>query len=116
MKNIKKSLAQNWRGIIIMITASFFTASGQLFWKIFQENNNNYFLISGFLFYGIGAILMISAFRFGKYSIIHPIMCTSYVFAVLFGNFFLNEGISTIQYLGIALIILGVIFIGGGDE
>lgn len=99
-----------------MIVASFFTATGQLFWKLYQENNYLLFLILGFLFYGIGAVTMIIAFNFGKYSVIHPVMCTSYIFAIVFGGVILKEYINFTQSFGIISMILGVIFIGGGDE
>lgn len=116
MENIIKSLKNNGKGILIMILASLFTSIGQMFWKIFRENNNILFLAIGFILYGVGAILMIVAFKFGKYSIIHPMMCTSYIFAILLGGFFLGEYLSVYKLLGIFIISVGVIFIGGGDE
>lgn len=116
MKSIVISLKKNYKGIIIMIMASFLTALGQLFWKIFQESNDIFYLLGGFLFYGIGAILMIISFKFGKYSIIHPTMCTAYIFAIILGNLILKEEISLYKSLGIALVMIGVVCIGGGDE
>ena len=99
-----------------MILASLFTSLGQMLWKIFRENEDIKFLILGFLLYGLGAILMILAFKFGKYSIIHPMMCSSYIFAIILGTIFLKEHINLYQLLGILMISFGVIFIGGGDE
>lgn len=116
MENIIKSFKANSKGIIIMILAAFFTSLGQMFWKFFRLDNNYIFLIIGFIFYGSGAATMIGAFKFGKYSVIHPMMCTSYIFAILLGGFFLKEYISIYQIIGIATISLGVVFIGGGDE
>lgn len=116
MKNIIKSLTANGKGILIMILASFFTSIGQMFWKIFRENNLFLFLVLGFVLYGMGAVFMIVAFKFGKYSIIHPMMCTSYIFAILLGGFFLGEYLSIYKILGISIVSLGVILIGGGDE
>ncbi len=85
MNKILISLKKNSKGILIMVAASFFTAFGQLMWKLSQLDNNLYLLALGFLLYGLGAITMIIAFRFGSYSVIHPIMCTSYIFAIFFG-------------------------------
>lgn len=110
---VKKS---SIKGIIIMIIASLFTSIGQLSWKVFQNEEIILFLFLGFILYSIGAILMIVAFKFGKYSVVHPMLCTSYIFALVFGCMFLKENINMLQIVGILTIIIGVILIGRTDE
>jgi drug/metabolite transporter (DMT)-like permease len=39
----------------------------------------------------------------------------SYIFALFFGRFILNEAISPLQLLGVFTIMAGVVLIGGGD-
>ncbi len=114
MNNFTDSIKRNSTGIVIMLIASILTSTGQLFWKISQGNDIK-FLVVGFLCYGLGAILMIIAFKFGSFSVLHPMLCLSYVFAILFGKFFLKEFIGLYKSIGIILIMLGVAFIGGGD-
>lgn len=114
MDKIIESFVKNKKGIFIMMFAALMTAIGQLFWKL-SSSENIYFLGLGFIFYGIGAILMIIAFKFGKYSVIHPMMCTGYIFAIILGTLVLKEKISMNQMLGISSMIFGVILIGGGD-
>lgn len=104
------------KGILIMIMASFVTATGQLLWKLFQLENSLLYLIFGFSLYGIGAILMIIAFKYGKYSAVHPMMCTSYIFALGYSSIFLSEKINFIQIIGVLVIILGVVLIGRENE
>lgn len=99
-----------------MIIASLFTSIGQLSWKVFQNEEIILFLLLGFILYSIGAILMIIAFKFGKYSAVHPMLCTSYVFALIFGYIFLKENIDVLQIIGILIITVGVILIGRTDE
>ena len=99
-----------------MIIASLFTSIGQLSWKVFQNEKIILFLLLGFILYSIGAILMIIAFKFGKYSAVHPMLCTSYVFALIFGYIFLKENIDVLQIIGILTITVGVILIGRTDE
>lgn len=101
------------KGIILIILSALCTSFGQLFWKI-GINSSLFLLIAGFVLYGIGAISMIIALKFGELSIIHPLMCTGYIFALINGYFFLKEKISFIQFLGIVIIIIGVIFIARG--
>ena len=100
------------KGIILILLSSLCTSFGQLLWKI-GINSNLFILLIGFVLYGIGALSMIIALKFGELSILHPLMCTGYIFALINGYFFLKEKI-----LGVVIIIIGVIFIarGGADE
>lgn len=103
-------------GIILILISAFLTSFGQLLWKI-GCSGNLIVIFSGFILYGIGAILMIAAMKFGKLSIIHPMMCVGYIFGLINGRVFLNEHVSIVQVMGITVIILGVIFIAkGGDS
>ncbi len=111
MNSIKKSI----KGIKIMILASFFTSFGQLFWKL-SKGIIGLEIIVGFILYGIGAILIVKAFKYGRFSLLHPMLSTSYIFAVFLGNFILNENISFFKIFGVLMIIMGVIFVGVGDK
>lgn len=104
-----------WLGIILMISAALSTSLGQLFWKL-SDSMWDYRLWIGFVLYGLGAIFMTVAFRFGKLSMLHPLMSIGYVFAILFGAIFLNEIISINIITGTSLILIGVILIGGDDH
>ncbi|MFB4160952.1 EamA/RhaT family transporter [Geomicrobium sp. JSM 1781026] len=109
------SLRSNWLGITLMICASFSTAFGQFFWKL-SGSELNTFLISGFMLYGAGAVLMIIAFRFGALSVLHPLLSIGYVVAVFLGVFFLQETLSIANVAGTILIVCGAVLIGGGDH
>lgn len=115
MNTFMKSIKNNYKGIILMIVAALLTSVGQMFWKISQGTELK-FLFLGFLLYGIGAILMILAFKYGSLSVIHPMLSFGYIFALVLGYFVLKENITINQYLGIIVIIIGVVLIGGGDE
>ncbi|GIM28240.1 membrane protein [Clostridium polyendosporum] len=115
MNSFITSFKKNYKGILFIIIASLLTSLGQLLWKLSNGQSLN-FLISGFFLYGIGAVLMIIAFRYGSLSVIHPMLSFGYIFAIILGNIVLKESITIYQYLGIFIIILGVILIGGGDD
>ena len=112
--NFIESIKKNIKGIILMIIAALCTSVGQLFWKLSHSSNIKLVLI-GFVCYGLGAVLMIIAFRFGSLSVLHPFLTTGYIFAIILGITELHESISSAQYIAIAMIILGVTLIGGGD-
>ena len=110
-----KSVRENWKGMVFMSASALAVAIGQLLWK-FSGGTDLVLLMLGFVSYGIGSLLMVAAFKFGKLSVVHPVLSFSYVFGIFFGYFFLGEVLGAHQIVAIALIIIGVAFIGGGDK
>ena len=104
-----------WTGIGLMIFAALSTSLGQLFWKL-SDGLWDINLWIGFSLYGLGAVSMTVAFRFGKLSVLHPLMSIGYVFAIVFGFIFLNEVITINILTGTSLILIGVILIGGDQH
>lgn len=101
-----------YKGIILMMASAFFTANGQLLWKFALSSGNMLKIVMGFGLYGIGALLMIMAYKFGELSVLYPIMCVSYIFAIINGYLFLGESISPRKLIGILIIIAGVSLLG----
>lgn len=102
-----------------MTISSLLTVVGQLLWKFGADANtlNDFILIFlGFSCYGFGSILMIYSLKFGELSILYPVMSTSYIFAIIIGYFYLNEKINVYKIIGTLIILLGVAFIGRGDD
>ncbi|MFD0712514.1 EamA family transporter [Paenibacillus sp. GCM10027626] len=89
-----------------MIISAFLTATGQLFWK--WGHDNWLYLAIGFLCYGAGAIFMIKAFSMEKLSVAYPLMCVSYIFALFYGHWFLEEIITWKKLAAVALLGIGV--------
>lgn len=104
-----------YKGISLIVISALCTSFGQLFWKIGLSKSIGLILL-GFILYGVGALTMIIAFKFGELSILHPLMCIGYIFALINGFLFLNERISFVQFIGIVIIIIGVVFIARGDK
>ncbi|MFP7492553.1 EamA family transporter [Terribacillus saccharophilus] len=102
-------------GISLILLSAVFTSVGQLFWKI-ADGSINIPLFIGCVFYGAGAVTMIISFRFGKLSVLQPMLSLGYVFALIMGSIFLEEHISFMHIIGTALIIVGAILIGGGKH
>ena len=109
------SFVNNWKGILLMSFSALAVAVGQLLWKK-SAGTNIVLLVAGFSLYGLGALMMVLAFKFGKLSVVHPVLSLSYVFGIFFGYFFLGEILRPLQLVAIAMIMIGVAFIGGGDK
>jgi undecaprenyl phosphate-alpha-L-ara4N flippase subunit ArnE len=86
-----------------------------MFWKM-GANGNWLILLAGFALYGIGALLMMVAYRFGNLSVLHPMLSMNYIFTIMIARFILGEDITLIKLAGTLIIIFGVVMIGGGDN
>ena len=75
--------------------------------SLFNKN-----LIFGALFYGVGIIFTISAFRFGELSVVGPVLSLVYVWVTFISIKFLNEKVNIWRYFGIGLVVIGLVLIG----
>ena len=111
-------------GITLMVVCTLFTSVGQLFYKM--GANNFAFSIEGILlnipfilgltFYGIGAILLIIALKYGELSVLFPFVSLSFVWVALLSALFLGEQITELKLLAVIAIITGIVLIGRGAE
>lgn len=100
---------------MIILFSSICTVFGQYCWKVW-ETKGLLTLLIGFILYGIGAVFMIIAFKFGSLSVLHPMMGIGYVFALIIGYFWIGEAITITKIIGIIAILIGVALMGMGDE
>ncbi len=101
---------QLYKGVILIILSAVCVAVGQYLWKLSADHF--YLALIGFVFYALGALLMIVAFRFGELSVLHPMLSVSYVLAILVGYFALDEPVTPTKIGGVAVLFLGMIFLG----
>ena len=75
----------------------------------------NYYLFAGIILYGFGTVLFIPALKGGELSVLYPFVALIYIWVSLLSVKFLGEKMNKFKWLGIALIIAGVTFIGIGS-
>lgn len=104
------------KGIIFVILSTLFTSSGQLLWKwgVDSQAVFNLPLIFGTLIYGLAALLLILALRYGEITLIYPFIASSYVWVSLASSVLFKDSISGLKMAGIALIIVGVVMVCTG--
>lgn len=110
-----ESFKKNKKGILLMIVSSVCVCFGQLLWKL-SSGSGIIMLLGGFCLYGIGALMMIIAYKFGKLSVLQPMLSLNYVLSIILAAIVLKEEINIIKVIGVIVIISGVILIAGGDE
>ena len=114
-------LTKTW-AIFLVIFVTLLTSLGQIFWKFgsYHINTNPFSwlnppLLLGFFSYGLGALLLIFALKHGELSTLYPIVATSYIWVALISPLFFPDTLSFMKFLGIGIIILGVILITRGE-
>lgn len=110
-----ESFQKNKKGILLMLVSSICACVGQLLWKLSAERGM-IFMLTGFCFYGVGALVMIVAYKFGKLSVLQPMLSLNYVLSIILAVLVLKEEITILKSIGVLVIIAGVIMIAGGDE
>ena len=109
------SLEKNGKGILLMICSSVLACFGQLLWKLAVDGNLLLSLLMGFILYGIGAIVMIVAYKFGSLSVLQPILSVNYILSVLLGYFVLGEQLTMVNIAGVIAVFIGVVLIARGE-
>ena len=110
-----ESLKKNKKGILLMLLSSLCVCIGQLLWKM-AADGNILPLIAGFALYGIGAVVMIIAYKFGELSVLQPMLSMNYVISIFLATFVLKETVTLLKFVGVLIIIAGVLLIAGGSE
>lgn len=110
-----ESIRKNRKGILLMLISSICVCIGQLLWKM-SAIHGIWLMLSGFAFYGVGALVMIIAYRYGKLSVLQPMLSLNYVLSIVLAALILKEKITIFKVIGVLIIIAGVVLIAGGDE
>lgn len=114
---------KSW-AIGLMVLCTVFTSFAQVLYKLGAaklEFNiasfiTNVPLISGMALYVLGAVIMIIAFKGGEVTVLYPIIATSYIWVSLLSMYFFKEDLNLLRWIGILVVISGVIFIGIGSK
>ena len=94
-------------GTILMILSGICNALGQFFWKLSNAQINLY-MITGFLFFGFGGILMILGFKYDELSNLHSLIGVSYIVAFALSIFYFGEIFTARQLIGCLMILTGI--------
>jgi undecaprenyl phosphate-alpha-L-ara4N flippase subunit ArnE len=113
------------QAILLALSCTFFTSAGQLMWKTGVGRLDLTHLLTflnvpflfGFLFYGVGAGLMLMALKKGDLSLVYPLIATSYVWVGLLSPYFFpNDIMNMWKFAGIAVILVSVGLLGWGSS
>jgi undecaprenyl phosphate-alpha-L-ara4N flippase subunit ArnE len=108
----------------IVLGSTLLTSTAQVFYKFAAEKLSfnilsiitNVNLLVGVVLYAVGGILLIISFRGGEVSVLYPIFATSYIWVSFLSIYFLGEVMNIFKWLGVFVIIAGIILIGYGSK
>ncbi|MBS3128894.1 EamA family transporter [Candidatus Woesearchaeota archaeon] len=110
-----------WWSLLLVLGAGFLGGLGAFFFKKSSSSfslsvdgilkNKN--LILGCFSYALSVIFFVPALSGADVSVLYPLAATNYLWACFFSVHFLKENMTKAKWLSIALIIIGVTFLGG---
>lgn len=108
-----------YQAVILALFCALLAAFGQTLFKIGSSQISSHYIdwiynvkvILGMSIYGTSALLFIVALKYGRLSILYPIIATSYIWVTLLSYYVFNETVTYVNWIGIFLIISGVTLI-----
>lgn len=88
----------SWSGIVLLV----------------KHVLSNMYLIGGILFYGISFLLWLVVLSKTKLSFAYPITSINFVLVLIASYYLFGEKLAVTQYLGVGLIIFGVLVLSRG--
>jgi len=83
----------------------------QSFWNIF-----NFHLAAGVAFFLGSSVFFVMGIRHGELSVLYPMVSLGYVWTLVWSRIFFKEAFTPQKFLGLALILIGVFFVGLGSK
>lgn len=82
----------------------------------FAAQLTNWELLAGYACLAANTALLVLALRRGELSVLYPIIALTYVWVTILSPMFFGDVINLYKVAGVALIVLGVSFIGLGSR
>jgi drug/metabolite transporter (DMT)-like permease len=109
--------------IVLVFTAAMIGSMGAVFLKLGAEplrygwrNALNVKLAAGVALFLGSSVFYLLGIRRGELSVLFPMVSISYVLGAFWSKVFFGEQLTKAKFLGLALIMLGVVFVGLGKQ
>lgn len=108
-----------YQAILLSLFCAVLAAVGQTFFKMGASQVSTSYIdwifngqvILGMGIYGTSAVLFIVALKYGRLSILYPVIATSYIWVTLLSYYVFGESVTYVNWIGVAMIIFGVTLI-----
>jgi len=96
-------------GFLFMMTL--FGSLGSVFFNFFAIRRKKLYLLAGFMFYGLGALLNIYLLKELPYTLVMPANALGFIWTLLFAKWFFKETVGVYKIAGVAFIISGLLLL-----
>jgi len=96
-------------GLLLIMTL--IGSLGSVFFKYFTLKRKPIYLLTGFVFYGLGALLNIYLLKELPYTVVLPANALTFIWALVFAKWIFKETIGVYKIAGVAFIISGLILL-----
>src|SRR5262249_4278944 len=109
--------------MLLVLVASFVGSFGAVFlkagaarlhnglWHIFNVK-----LAAGVVFFLTSSVFFVMGIRHGELSVLYPMVSLGYVWTLFWSRLFFKEAFTREKFMGLALILVGVFFVGLGSK
>lgn len=112
-----------WHSMLLVFAASVVGSFGAVFLKLgaARLNGNLLSFVNSRLLLGVALFLGSSVFyvlgiRGGELSVLYPMVSLGYIWTLVWSRLFFHETFTPQKFLGLGLVLLGVVFVGLGGS
>ena len=109
--------------MVLVVVASFIGSFGAVFLKAGANRTNSFWslllnprLALGVALYLLSTVFYLMGIRHGELSILFPMVSVGYVWTLLWSRLFFNEPFTRDKFLGLGLVLLGIVLLGIGNR
>lgn len=108
------------KAICLAVLCAVFVSIATVFQKLAGEKLpaiiTNWPILAAILFYFIGLLFLIKAFKHNNLTAIYPIVASSYILSAVYAMILFKETISLLRWFGVIFVFLGVAMIGADKK
>ncbi len=76
----------------------------------------NWRLMAGIFLFCLSSVFFVLGLKHGELSVLYPIVSLGYIWTLLWSRLFFGEQLTKSKLAGLALILIGVLFVGMGTD
>ncbi|MGV8169075.1 MAG: hypothetical protein ACP5N3_03385 [Candidatus Nanoarchaeia archaeon] len=120
---VRSNKSRTRQCILLVVIATVLIAGAQFFLKKGADLTTgsvlsyvNLWIITGLVVYGLATILFVISLKNGDLSTLYPILGLNYIWVSLIAYFVFKEALTSLNMLGIASIVIGVVILGRSEN
>ena len=110
--------------ILLVLVASFIGSIGAVFLKSGAERLHfnlkslvtNWRLAAGVSLFLLSSVFFLMGIKHGELTVLYPMVALGYIWTMVWSRMFFNEPFTRYKFVGIGMIMLGILFLQFGNQ